>query len=162
MLTVIVGENSSGKTLYLRNLYMASTSVVTNLCDCFCTFNTISQDRLQVLEDFSGGVLSYKGGVIFIEDGVYSITDEMQSIVKLLCTDGDILILDEPDLLLEKEADRVDLYNIIAELSSTFKEVYVATHQSTLVHCPYARVCKITDTDKLIEVERSTVYEELL
>lgn len=140
MVTMVLGENASGKTLYIKKKCKELASkykmdVVTNLIKV--PYDGIDEKRYQLLSDEeayeyiwdcreidkSTGVITIEGGSVFSE---YFL-----NIVTLLCRKGDYLILDEPEFdLLSREINM--LYKICELILPTYKEVHIATHQQWL------------------------------
>lgn len=127
MVTVIVGENASGKTCYLNMLY--------NKYDC--VYNRRAEEAIIRPID-----ISLKSAVFPDSDDLQDATNplEVGRIIDIMLRKSDILLLDEVDSTVD-ESDKHLVYKV-AMLVSKAKPVYAVTHDEDITI--YAdKVCKL-------------------
>lgn len=133
MIHVIVGENATGKTLYLRRLVNKVESSVNNLTDnVLGSKRKFVRERLDKLAEYLLADIDYNGTDVRINNSYVEFSEEFRAEALKLCRAGDYLILDEPESLLEEYVGNM-LYQFILMVQDTFKGCYVATHAINLI-----------------------------
>ncbi len=143
MINIYIGENGQGKTLLLED-YIDNIdnkeSIVTNFVDILgLDIRKLSKERLSIVLDeynsgklFDGYDVAVKNGKIIPDVDTKEYSDEYIDIITLLCKDGDILVLDEPDMGLDlQETSKLQLALIM--LIPTYKNVRIAFHSQSLL-----------------------------
>lgn len=133
MINLIVGENSTGKTLYLESLVKTGRELI-NLERLDKYLNTpYNQFRLEKLRelDICDVDASNPFHLSLVEpDRPLSI--EFTKLVSLMCKDGNVLLLDEPDKNLLWYEDYYFI-SFLSAVSSSFKEIYVVTNDDEIL-----------------------------
>lgn len=135
MMHVIVGENASGKTVFLRKKVKELPHSVNNLIDdIFAHKRQFVRERLELLADYlvADSIDTVGQGDINIINAYVPYTMEFKQAALMMCKEGDYLVLDEPDAKLSK-VDGNMMYRFMRILIPTYKECYVATHRVCLV-----------------------------
>lgn len=163
MLKVIVGENSSGKTLYLNNLLsdLGESVCTSNIPNREVVFNKIIHEgRLDTLgyvvcTDVYADIYGLR-----ITDMEITLSPEFLRVAEIICIDRDYLILDEPDLCMPWK-ETIMLYVFIEKVAHTFKDVYVATHRDNLLGARNASYYIMSDNLILNKVTEDEAYEHV-
>lgn len=141
MVTLILGVNGSGKTLYLQNKYEElwnkhKDSVITNLKDI--PYSSIDDKRYSLLcsddahEDiWDWHEIKIERDAIYVEDKKKIFSNNFLELITLLCRPGEYLILDEPEFGLSAR-EVITFREICKLLLPTYNEVYISTHQQWL------------------------------
>ena len=167
MIRIIVGENASGKTLYLDRILEKY-----GLSEC-CT-NIVDDPTLNKVEYNDKRIwhLSYvletsdielTDQILRIADANAVLTPNFDRLATIICKNRDILILDEPCFGL-KFAERCRLLSFLNLVNVTFKEVYIVTHNEVMLSIDNIDVSTIemdrnTSGLKLIPVSEDKWYE---
>lgn len=141
MLSLIVGENASGKTLYLDNIYCAED----------CVYNRrMEEARMRPIDrDLVREV--YPDAVLPVQSAYDEI--EVQRWLHFMLKKSDILLLDEIDTV-TCQSDKYILYKA-AMLISRYKSVIAVTHDKDFT--AFAdRVCAVRN-GSLIDLTRDVV-----
>lgn len=152
MLNVIVGENSSGKTLYLDYLYMHND----------CSYNRMSTESM--LRDIDVNLLNYaypdaevRGKEICLIDSDADSISEVTRIMNIMFRKSDILLLDEIDATLN-ETDKYLVYRAVL-LIARKKPVYAVTHDEDLTF--YADAVYTVRDGELVTLTREETLQEI-
>lgn len=149
MLNLIVGQNTIGKTAYLRQLLSAFgfNNCTTNMFRDKAMPSDVGfdKDRLYILRDVMDGKDIYVSGTDYLtiisED--IPLTREFNDIMTIMCKDKKILILDEPDLGINAYEEG-KLLDMIAHANKTFDDMYIVTHNESFFALPEFNVLTIT------------------
>jgi hypothetical protein len=133
MISVITGDNASGKTRYLVKLYekyKLSNNVITNFIP---NVSMLGRElNYELIDDFNGQCdffyIDVKDGIVEFEDFNYS--GNLRKIVKLLLFKTDYLLLDVPESGV-KSAE-ISAIAILLSNASKYEDVYVVTHSDTI------------------------------
>jgi predicted ATPase len=151
MISVITGDNASGKTVYLESLYekYKSSKIITNLKPIVSTSNL--ELNYELIDDFNGQCdlffIDVKDGMVEFEDFRYS--ENLRQIVKLLLFKTDYLLLDEPESGV-KSAE-ISAIAILLSNASKYEDVYVTTHSDTIAATMMHSLYNVID-GKLVKV----------
>lgn len=128
MINLIVGENSTGKTLYLESLIKTGKEL-TNL-ERLDKYLNVPYDKLRVerLRDlYICDVDASNPFVLGLAEPDRPLTPNFIELVSLMCKEGDTLLLDEPDKDLQWYENNYFI-SFLLSISSSFKDIYIATH----------------------------------
>lgn len=128
MINLIVGENSTGKTLYLESLIKTGKEL-TNL-ERLNRYLNVPYDKLRLerLRDlYICEVDASNPFVLGVTEPDRPLTTNFIELVSLMCKEGDILLLDEPDKGLMWYENNYFISFLLA-VSSSFKDIYIVTH----------------------------------
>lgn len=163
MIKIIIGQNASGKTLYLNNcidselMEFNTIDFVTNMKDASYNDVSYNQERLEILEsitdveriDTSNELLALIGNPI-------KLSKDFLQIVTLLCKECKRVYLDEPEQGLSEYEINL-LVSFLQYADNTYEEIIVVTHSELFVQIP---VCKIF-TPKMSETTSDIVLFEV-
>lgn len=132
----VIGNNGSGKTVYLENLAEdlsgSGKTVVTNVKEV--TYQGISNKRFELLTtDEAYEKLRFidvrlgDTGLSLVSSYDEVSTDAFAKLLTLLCRNGDYLVLDEPEYGLSLAEQYVMVY-VFQILLPTYKDFVIATH----------------------------------
>ncbi len=142
MINIIMGLNGQGKTLYIENLLSKKINegeiVVSNLPNSL-TVNKIDKQKANILASnmrlthkiLNGTDIKYSNTQLFF-DGDEEYTNAFVNIVTLLCKQGNVLILDEPDIGLNS-TEVYQLYEVLVLLLPMYKEAFISMHCQELL-----------------------------
>lgn len=188
MITLVVGLNGQGKTIYLRSLlgnasthlhHSATTynpnRIITNLTPF--EYNGFDSKRLEIVTDFSSIedifdyhdiIVSGNRLVLVYEGAEYeqlkhsnlkgAFSDHFMDLVTLMCRPGNILILDAPDFNLPV-SEIGPLIRLLDSLRDTYSEIYIATHCSRLF-CLGEKILWIQNHEP-IEITEQQLYKSI-
>lgn len=164
MMHVIVGENASGKTVYLRRKVKELPYSVNNLVvDILAHKRKFVEERLELLADYliADSIDVVTGGDVNILNAYVPYTIEFKQAALSVCKEGDYLVLDEPDAKLNK-VDGNMLYRFIRMLIPTYKECYIATHRICLVGEDYCTCYKIDKNFNEVQISDEEARSNLI
>ena len=172
MIHLIIGNNTIGKTLYLKKLlssYLSNKNyaVLTNLIPPTYVVNIEYDDRrINIFEDITYAEHTDRSPALlgFVGANLKNST-EFASLVTILCKQGDILLLDEPCMGLTNQ-QKIRFIQLIDEMRHTFKEVYIVTHYEGFLNLGNLDILTVKmddNTDKLsiLKVSKETADEVL-
>lgn len=141
MLSLIVGENASGKTLYLDNIYYTED----------CVYNRrIEEARMRPIDKELASKVDIDASQAYDEV-------EVQRWLHFMLKKSDILLLDEIDAG-TRQSDKYILYKA-AMLISRFKPVIATTHDEDFT--AFAdKVCAVRNGD-LVDLTRNEMLWEI-
>jgi hypothetical protein len=163
MINLIVGENSSGKTVYLEKLLKEKYKygVSTNMLKIDPKIESVgfNQERVNILDEITicdginstGQYLEFTG-----KKETYSL--EFIKLLSLICKDNSILILDEPDLMIE-DTEGSRLAYFMSRVGHTFNEVYIVTHDELMLSIPDAKYWTVDKNMDAYEISEDEAYE---
>lgn len=165
MIKFIIGNNASGKTLYLDR-YLdkclnEGKEVLTNLRFGYKSEKEFNAERMDMLgEILNCNVFSVDNKMLHFDVPPKGLSDEFVKIITLLCRDCSLACIDEPEQGLEPE----EVYQFTAFLNyigDTYDELIIVTHSEVLIQtvaeCEY--FTPVTDeTNKQVNLE--SVSEE--
>lgn len=161
MIHVIVGENATGKTLYLRRLVNKVESSVNNLTDnVLGSKRKFVRERLDKLAEYLLADIDYNGTDVRINNSYVEFSEEFRAEALKLCRVGDYLILDEPESMLEEYVGNM-LYQFILMVQDTFKGCYVATHTINLIGEDGCVCYRVGDNLELLEITDEEAWEDV-
>lgn len=139
MIKLIAGLNGEGKTVLLKELLNKCTSTgnkpVTNLKNI--EYDEFNQERIDLItsDDACENIFNYTD-IQFTLDGLTAVqgtkfSKGFMELLNLLCRDGNILILDEPDSGLNMGEIMV-LANVLSLLNRTYDVIFMITHEQLL------------------------------
>lgn len=161
MINFIIGENSSGKTLYLENklLSLGISDCVTNLENMSNPQKLeISQDKIDILKLWTPFDIRYNGEEISIPN--LKVDMHFTKFVKDICSDVSNFIYDEPERKIGM-AWHSHVYDIMNRLSEEFKEFWVTSHNQHCMSSMNARYFRCKNKYDLEEVSEEEAYEIL-
>lgn len=169
MLEIIIGQNASGKTLYLYNCIKAeleknNTDFASNLNQLSYEDLKFNKKRIEILYD-----LIDTAEEIITNNKILSIKAEENfskaflEIMSILCKDVSTLFLDEPEQGLSRREIDI-LCTFIERANRTYKRVVIVTHCDLIIQCENIIIYSVqmsTQTNKLrlIEVPEDKKFE---
>lgn len=165
MLEIIIGQNASGKTLYLYNcikeeLDKNNTDFITNLNLLSAERAGFNEERIEILYDIidtadeiitSNKILNIKADENF--------SKAFLEIMTLFCKDKSTLFLDEPEQGLSNRELYI-LANFLDKAEETYKRIVITTHSELLADTEYAKAYTVKMSDKTNELKLIEVPEE--
>ena len=135
MITLILGQNTIGKSYYLNKILkenIKSNIVASNINGIdnldILENREYNNERLEILEENKFiDEISVKANKISIIEADMKTGHKFESLVYLLCKEADILILDEPEYGLSSEEIAL-LFDLLVKIAPTFKDVYIVSH----------------------------------
>lgn len=167
MINIVVGNNASGKTLFLHNKLLNLQNAVTNLCEFNYDRDNISVDKVNLLEE----ILEVEE--IRITDSGLVVYDELKdyspsclSLFALLASVKGIIVLDEPDLQLRVQ-ERCVMAGIFYVMFNTFDEAWLVTHDDGMLIIPEANFYGVertygTSDVKLVSLSAGEAYDRII
>jgi len=160
----VIGDNGSGKTVYLENLVeelgSSNKTIVTNVKDVF--YRGINDERFELLRtDEAYERLRYTdvrlgdNGLSLVNSYDEPLTDAFAKLLTLLCRNGDYLVLDEPEYGLSLAEQYVMVY-VFLILLPTYKDFVIATH------CTVFMCLDTTDWHYCEDYKLSSILEDNL
>lgn len=169
MITLIVGQNAIGKSIYLKNKAKReslNSEVLCNFIDGSYLRNVkYNKDRLEELKDLlDTDIIIENKDRLGIETDVMSIGNDFENILTIICKDYDKLYMDEPEFGLSyREIGR--LIAFLTRIEDTFKEIVMVTHSEMFLGIPNKIVKTVkydTVLNEFIAVEiKETAYESI-
>ena len=170
MIRIIIGQNASGKTLYLNNCInndledSDTIDFVTNLKDA--SYNDISynQERLQVLEEITDvEMIDTSNELLALIGSPIKLSKDFLQIVTILCKECKKVYLDEPEQGLSEYEINL-LISFVQYAESTYEEIVVVTHSELFVQIPLCEIFtpkmdEVTSDIILYEVEEDKKFE---
>ncbi len=125
----IIGSNGIGKTRFMiKKIEEAKNNhlrIVTNLPDYrIYNSNIIDNNKINALDNFGNPLLNE-----LKEDRLVSKEKESLELLRLIMTEGDILILDEIDAFIS-HSDIPNLMAAIADTKDYWKDIYISGYNS--------------------------------
>lgn len=165
MVNIVVGDNACGKTKFLRSLIKNTPLFETNIKEYSSqTITSLDESRLQKLRDFYliDELECDEDNIVVIRycDGYEShvAKRDFVNIVEKICNNAEIVILDDPELDINAEADIILLRHILSECSEGLAEIWLTTHCPGLTFIDNAKFWTVKD-DKLLAIREADVYE---
>lgn len=168
MLTLILGQNSIGKSYTLEKIKENSTDIVSyNTMDIQDIYSReYNTERLEILSNNKYiDSIDYEESKLSIKS-IYNISNNFERLLYIICKKSDILLLDEVELELTKTETSI-LVHIIYDLIDTFKNVYIVTHDNTflfLTEHPNIEIYTVKKTANdmhLLKISEEEVYETI-
>lgn len=168
MLTLIIGQNSIGKSYTLEKIKENSTDVVSyNTMDIQDIYSReYNTERLEILRNNKYiDSIEYENTKLSIKS-IYEISNNFEKLLYIICKKSDILLLDEAELELTKTETSILVY-ILYDLIDTFKNIYIVTHDNTflwLTEHPEAEVYTVKTIDnemQLLKINEEEAYETI-
>lgn len=169
MVKFIIGENASGKSLYLDNAVKEDLNnnneieFVTNLYETSSN-NGYSQERLSILEDISNSEeIDTSNEILALVGSPVKLSKEFLHLMTILCSKCKRAYIDEPEQGLSEYEINL-LASFLQYADRTYEEVIIVTHSELLIQiprCTYATP-KMSDTTSdvtLIEVRGEEKFE---
>lgn len=139
MLTLIIGKNASGKTIYLNSLLFKfkSSNIITNLLDKDYIVNTkFNEERKEVFRKLMlADKIEEVNNKFKFQNPYFEPSDEFNNLMSLLCRDRKILLLDEPDRDITYNEKNI-LINFLAFTYKTYDQIYIVTHDEEMLNLP--------------------------
>ena len=167
MIKIIIGQNASGKTLYLDNVVEEMSQgdgeidFVTNLADQHI-FDHVPflPDKVEILCEILQAERVDTSCVILtpVESPVV-LGREFIEIITLLCKDVKAVYLDEPEQGLS-EYEMSILCTLIQYFSRFFEEIIIVTHSELFVQMVNCRYFTVVMDEKTADVELIQVSED--
>ena len=166
MVKIIVGQNNSGKSVYLENLSRSVNieRLNTNIAGVYSNSDLgYNQERVDNLDDV------IECGIIYLGDNSISITDldfrvskAFEDIVTIVCREGDYLYLDEPEYGLN-DWEIAKLMCLIARVADTFTDVQIVTHDETFFGILDKSVYTVqyTNNEYTLQMVEGDIYEAI-
>jgi Fe-S cluster assembly ATPase SufC len=162
VVSIIVGNNAIGKSLFLKNKLVAGA--VSNFTeDENSRIAPISEikvhEMIKILKtdiDINNQEL-YFGKLYF--GGKYSfVNDKFKNILTMMCKEGSILLLDEPDLHLS-DSDITILSCVLENCNDKiFKEIWITTHEIGMLNIEGCRYYTLVD-GCIVNIKKEEAYE---
>lgn len=165
MLEIIIGQNASGKTLYLYNCIKAEiakgdTDFVSNLNKLSYEDLKFNTERIEILYD----VIDTAEEIITTNEVLNIKADEKFSkafleIISIICKDASTLFIDEPEQGLSNRELYI-LANFLDRAEETYKRIVITTHSELLADTEYAKAYTVKMSNKTNELKLIKVPEE--
>lgn len=133
MVTLIIGDNAIGKSVYLKNkadiTLKSGKSVVYNGWDnTYLKKKKYNENRIDALCD----ILDIENIIendqyLAMESSFIKVTDNLAKILTLICKDADYLYLDEPEYGLSNREVGI-LVAFLCKIMNTFINIEIVTH----------------------------------
>lgn len=170
MIKFIIGENASGKTLYLDNciekelVSNEEINFVTNLRDGNYAEWQFNQERLDILEDISDSdKVDISNQILYLSGSPVKLSEEFLKLMTLLCKDCKKAYIDEPEQGLSEYEINL-LASFLQYTQRTFEEIIIVTHSELLIQitsciCVTPKMSETTAYIELIEVPEEKKFE---
>lgn len=166
-LKVIIGENASGKTLYLDNKIRHKTDVensidfVTNLDrDNYFRNLEYDDDKLEILEDVTYADRVDKScEVIQLVDCDIKLSQRFIYLATILCKKVSNAYIDEPEKGLSTR-EKYILGTFLNNIKDKFDDFVIVTHNEIIANIPDVTVYKAEKINNGSEIKILTVPEE--
>ena len=170
MIKFIIGENASGKTLYLNNCVKEDLNsnedieFVTNLKDTFYQDVDYDQRKIDILEEISHSESIDKSNEILALIGnPVKLSKEFLQLVTILCKKCKRAYIDEPEQGLSEYEINL-LASFLQYTNKIFEEVVVVTHSELLIQITGCRLLTVemdehTTDIQLVEVPEDKKFE---
>lgn len=143
MLTLYAGVNGQGKTILLQKRINSALSkgeiVATNMKKI--PYTKYSEERIRLLTNFElterifdfvqFELINNQIVALDTDDLNWKYSNQFMELLNIICSQGDILVLDEPDAELSDIEIR-HLIGLIDLIRNTYKEIYLATHNKKM------------------------------
>lgn len=132
MLTLIIGQNAIGKSVYIKEEAKRAMQEDENVLCNFISSDYLkniryNQERIEILGDLlDANEIKQSAEMLFIDRDM-PITKKFTEIVTLICKNGDRLFLDEPEYKLHDREIGM-LVAFIYRVADTFKQIEIVTH----------------------------------
>lgn len=162
MVNVLVGDNGNGKTQFLKQMLRKEGTISNIASDKSTEFVSISEEKVNELSEITGAKCSTNGSEVFVKDfkvgrRYVDIGAKLLSILTLLCREGSVLLLDEPDTHLTE--DDINILTFILEYcENLFNEIWVVTHNMIMLNiesCKYYKISK----GNICSISKDDAYE---
>lgn len=170
MIKFIIGENASGKTLYLDNCIQdelnssEQVNFVTNLYTVNDTDVRYNARKLEILEDISNSErVDTSNQTLYIVGSPVKLSNEFLNLIDLLCKDCKKAFIDEPEQGMSEYEINL-LGSFLEVVDKEFDEIIIVTHSELLIQIPRCEIytVKMRDTSNevgLIKVEDGDKFE---
>lgn len=142
MIKFIIGENASGKSLYLDNIIKADldnhseVEFVTNTYEIKNDNIEYDKDRLSVLEDISGAEeIDTSNSLLAIVESPVKLSKEFLQLMTILCQKCKRAYLDEPEQGLSEYEINI-LSSFLMQAGRTYEDMVIVTHSELLIQIP--------------------------
>lgn len=170
MIKFIIGENASGKTLYLDTCIekeIASNEniqFITNLREANYTDLKFNKARLEILEEISDvESVDTSNQILSLIGSPVRLSEDFLKLMTLLCRECKKAYIDEPEQGLS-EYEIYLLASFLEYTEKTFDEIIIVTHSEILIQitkCIYLtpKMNKFTTDIELINVPEEKKFE---
>lgn len=125
---VVIGDNAVGKTRYLEKISIEflnrNSCVVSNLDK---RMYQVNQDKKNIVLELGSEYLRN----LMLDGGTNYYDLQTYNLLRYTISDGDILILDEVDVML-KEQDLIDFCSVLSQLRDYWKQIIVSGYSPDL------------------------------
>ena len=161
-MNILIGNNSSGKTLFLRKKYEENFGDVSTNLEGVINLGErkISQDKLDYMSDIidAQDMICYgQTAKVKFVDGI-AASEEFNKIIFILSIDASVLVLDEPTGLVSYN-EACMLHDILAKMDVWYKEVWISSHDSGVELYPNARFFTVGSGLVLSEVSKKDAWK---
>lgn len=166
MITLIVGQNAIGKSVYLKRkvqkVVQYNENIIFNMLDTtYLTNREYNSVRIKALEEVLGASINTSNNdVIFIETDEIKIRKPFNEILTLICKEGTELYLDEPEYKLNSREIGY-LVAFLYRILDTFQYIEIVTHSELFLSILEAEVKTIkidTDCDFVVSELEEDAY----
>ena len=169
MITLYIGDNSSGKTRKLLDIAKTSMSndlmVVTNLPALKRDY-LIDENKLQYFKD---NIYNDMCKHLVLETPAKTLHEaSCRKLVELLYSKGDVLILDELDCMITRQ-EVIDICDCLSCISPLWKDIYISGYDSDLTRMfvqidednfeTYNPNVYLVEDDKVIKLKEDDIDE---
>lgn len=166
MITLILGQNSIGKSYIIERIKHDSNEIVaSNKMDIHDLYSRgYNEERLDILTNNKYIDKIDCTNLKISINSIYDFSNTFEKLIFIICKQSDILLLDDVELELTKLETSILVY-ILYELADTFKDIYVVLHDNIfmyLMNHPNARTCTVQTVDEkieLVEIDEDKAYE---
>lgn len=121
-----VGERCE---LYEKLQELHSTTVIDNIRDTDMWVDVpLNIERMGIANNvlWANSVYS-RDGRLFINEPLNDVSDNLRKLLELCCKESEYLILNEPDVFLDK-SEQKDFYNYLRKAANTYKGIYLSEY----------------------------------
>ena len=133
MITLIIGQNATGKSVYLKNrakeAVRKNENIISNTWDTTYLNNRgYNAERIEALEEvFDSEEITENPEYLDIKTDEISIGKSFKDMLTMICREGDELYLDEPEYALNSREEAY-LVSFLYRVLDTFKNIEIVTH----------------------------------
>lgn len=137
MITLIVGQNAIGKTVYLQNKIKdmsKNNNVISNLTESnYLNSVPYNRERIDDLKDILDTEnIVENDDMLGISSDEVKISKAFASIITLICKDLEYMYLDEPEFKLSYREIGFLIW-FLCRVENSFKEIEIVTHSEMLL-----------------------------
>ena len=170
MINFIIGENASGKSMYLDLLIKSelenNTDVefITNLHDTLYSDLEYNQERLDILEEITfADEIGILNEIITISGNPVKLSRDFLELMTILCKTSKRAYIDEPEQGLSEYEINL-LGSFLTLVNYTYEDIFIVTHSELLIQiygCKYMtpKMDSLTADITMLDVKEEDKFE---